>query len=163
MKACLLPLLLLPLGLHAKCIEYPPILATVRVESCQTMNIKSSQSRRRTEGGASYQLHQPGDSFEATVISGLVEKVSYVSLQPDDVSAFPLAPYIPLGPVQLELHGSADTACPSELPATLTVLGDRRCCDTTPHSGACISPFERVKREHDPARWHELDVSADGT
>ncbi len=150
--------MILPSIGYAKCIHYPPLMAKVEVYYCQPVVLSSS-----VYGKGSFAEHLPDQVHRATLISGEVKEVSFVSLQPGDSTASPAEPYIALGRGQFELEGEASEVCPRDIPSTVFVTGNLRCCDVVPMQKACISPLTRVKIEPSPSRWHRLKVVRDGS
>lgn len=154
----LLVLIVMPGVGYAKCIPYPPVMAKVEVYYCQPVVLSSS-----VYGKGTFAEHLPDQSHRATLISGEVKEVSFVSLETDDSTGFSGEPYISLGWAQFELEGEAGEVCPRDIPSTVFVTGHPRCCDVVPMQKACISPLTRVKIENTPSRWHSLKVVRDGS
>lgn len=155
---CLLVIMLLPVVGYAKCMSYPPLMAKLEVYYCQPVVLSSS-----VYGKGSFAEHLPGQSHRATLISGEVREVSFVSLHPDEKTDFSGEPYIAIGSGHFELDGEASDVCPKEIPSTIFVTGHLRCCDVVPMQNSCISPLTRVKIENSPSRWHKLKVVRDGS
>lgn len=139
----------------AKCVPYPPLLATVEVHFCQAFSVESSSSPWSLDGAIS-PVHEPGQRHRATLLTGEVQDVAFVSEAPGESLRVDVKPFISAGSVHLELPGDPAEVCPDSLPAEVTVVSDLRCCDVVPSSGGCISPFVRVVVEPHAERWHRL-------
>lgn len=143
-------------NLRAKCQPYPPMLAKIEVASCQSFTVESTPTLMQWEEGEPFEFQKHGETHRATLLSGEITEVWFVSERVDESLSFNAKPYLHKGMSHLELSGEATTACPSKLPATLSVVAMPLCCDVLPSLGACISPFIRVSVEISPEKWHKM-------
>ncbi len=117
-------LLLSSSDLLASCLVEPqPPPVTFKLESCQAISLSSSPSRTRHAGGRA-PLHIQGAEEKGILIAGTPSNPGLLT--------------------QLQYYlvaGSAEQVCPSQLPATVSLEIESRCCDVVPAKIGCIAPF----------------------